>query len=515
MKNITLPDILTQLGTYVFSNCTALTDITIPQSVEKINDYDFYSCKNLKSVTIKNGVQAIERYAFSGCENLENIILPNSITQIAPYGFYNASALKSIAIPSSVTKIDEHSFYNCKALENITIPDTVTEIGSYAFSGCTSLKNIKIPNKVETLSKYVLYDCKSLTDITIPNSVKTIETNALSGCTGISKITVPVSVTTIDTKALGYHSYYTSRKIDNFTIIGIKGSAADTYAEENEFTFIEKLENKASKISTSTINAGSSVTVTASFKNGTEPYQYLYAYQKSGGSWKTVKNYSSDTSAAIKLSSAGTYTVRVKCIDENGTVVNKDFKVKVNEKLTNNTTIDKNAVNLGQNLTLTGKASGGSGGYTYAVYYKQATQTNWTKAQDYQSSITAAVTPKAAATYTIRVKVKDSNGNITNKDFTIKVNPKLANQSTINKTSIKLGDSFNLTGAATGGFGGYTYAVYYKQAAQTNWTKAQDYQSSITAAVTPKATTTYTIRVKVKDANGTVVNKDFTVTVTK
>ena len=46
---------------------------------------------------------------------------------------------------------------------------------------------------------------------------------------------------------------------------------------------------------------------------------------------------------------------------------------------------------------------------------------NWTKVKGYSTATTAKVTPKAATSYTVRVKAKDAAGNVVNKDFTVKV----------------------------------------------------------------------------------------------
>ena len=79
----------------------------------------------------------------------------------------------------------------------------------------------------------------------------------------------------------------------------------------------------------------------------------------------------------------------------------------------------------------------------------------------------------------------------------------------------KLGSNVKVTASATGGKTPYQYAVYYKQTSQTSWTCAQSYGTNTTLTITPKAATTYTVRVKVKDAAGTIVNKDHKITVTK
>ena len=272
-----------------------------------------------------------------------------------------------------------------------------------------------------------------------------------------------------------------------------------------------------STISATSIALGSSLTLKGAATGGTSPYTYaVYYKQTSQTNWTKVQDYASSITKTVTPKAATTYTVRVKAKDSNGTIKNKDFTVKVTKALTNNSTISATSISLGSSVTLKGAATGGTGSYTYAVYYKKTSSSTWTMVQTYVSSITKSVTPLNATTYTVRVKAKDSSGTIANKDFTVKVTNTptiLTNNSTISATSISLGNSVALKGAATGGTSPYTYAVYYKRTSQTSWTKVQDYASSITKSVTPLAATTYTVRVKVKDSAGTIKDKDFTVTV--
>ncbi len=503
---------------YQYDGETVPEELIIPDTINGtpvtvIGDYFVSQSETVKRIQLPSGIKSIGRNAFTSCIDLESLNIPASVEEIGKFSFTDCSSLKNVDASGRYKFINGAIYKDDRILiavpnaSSVTIPSGINEIYDYAFYYNSNIKSVTLPASVEKLGEGVFAYCTNLEKVEIKGNHLKEMSDYIFAYSSLQYVVLPKSVTTIGKMIhLG---------IDDFTIVGVKGSAAETYASENNITFVEPLENQNSGISKTVINAGASVTVTADFKNGKAPYRYLYAYQKDGGSWTTVKNYSSASSAKITLPSAGNYKVRVKCQDTNGMIVNKDFDVKVNDQLINSSSINQTSAVLGQSFRLTGKASGGTGGHTYAVYYKQASQTSWTKAQDYQSSITAKVTPKAATTYTIRVKAKDSDGNITNKDFTVKVIAKLENNSTINKTSIDLGQSFRLTGKAKGGEGGYTYAVYYKQKTQTTWTKAQDYQSSVTALVIPKAATDYTIRVKLKDANGTVVNKDFEVTVSK
>ncbi len=69
--------------------------------------------------------------------------------------------------------------------------------------------------------------------------------------------------------------------------------------------------------------------------------------------------------------------------------------------------------------------------------------------------------------------------------------------------------------SATGGKGDYTYAVLYKQKSQSKWTTKQDFNDNADVSIKPAQATDYDICVKVKDKDGTIVKKYFTVTVTK
>ena len=122
----------------------------------------------------------------------------------APWG----ANIKSVVIEDSVTSIGSSAFYGCTRLTSVTIPDSVTNIGGSAFGGCTGLTSVTIPDSVTSIGDDALYGCTGLTSVTIPDSVTSIGWSAFKGCTGL-------------------------------TIYGVPGSAAEQYANDNGFTFIE------------------------------------------------------------------------------------------------------------------------------------------------------------------------------------------------------------------------------------------------------------------------------------
>ena len=69
--------------------------------------------KSITHITIPDGVTTIGFWAFSDCSALQSIDIPNSVTTIEKYAFSCCSALKSIDIPNSVTTIGSGAFHYC------------------------------------------------------------------------------------------------------------------------------------------------------------------------------------------------------------------------------------------------------------------------------------------------------------------------------------------------------------------------------------------------------------------
>ncbi len=57
--SISIPDSVTTIGVWAFSDCTSLESITIPGSVASIDECAFCGCSSLSSVTIPDGVTYI------------------------------------------------------------------------------------------------------------------------------------------------------------------------------------------------------------------------------------------------------------------------------------------------------------------------------------------------------------------------------------------------------------------------------------------------------------------------
>ena len=142
-QNTIIPNSVTSIRGGAFYG-SSLTSITIPNSVTSIGIFAFSNCSSLTSITIPNSLTSIGIYAFSDCSSLTSITIPNSVTSIKGYAFYKCSSLTSITIPNSMTSIGGSAFRDCSGLTSVTIPNSVTSIGNYAFRDCSSLDTIRI-----------------------------------------------------------------------------------------------------------------------------------------------------------------------------------------------------------------------------------------------------------------------------------------------------------------------------------------------------------------------------------
>ena len=126
------------------------SEVTIPTHINNlpvkiIGKSSFNTYALLRKITIPDTITKIEEFAFSNCENLSEINIPNSIVSIGKGAFGNCKNLVSIAIPSQVTRIEEMTCGGCKNLKNVSLPSSVSYIGALAFSTC-SITGIIIPN---------------------------------------------------------------------------------------------------------------------------------------------------------------------------------------------------------------------------------------------------------------------------------------------------------------------------------------------------------------------------------
>ena len=201
LVSLTVPENITDLGTYAFSGCSLLESVELPSGITAIGDYTFQNCSSLESINLPQNVTTIGQYAFNGCYSLGSIEIPSGVTSIANYCFQNCASLASVGIPSGVTSIGLYAFRGCSSLSAVDLPANLITIGQYAFSGCSTLSQMIVPNSVTSLGNYVFSGCSKLETVTLPSGISSIPQYCFQNCSALNSVTIPEGITSVASEA--------------------------------------------------------------------------------------------------------------------------------------------------------------------------------------------------------------------------------------------------------------------------------------------------------------------------
>lgn len=145
-KTIVLPDSVTEIGSYAFSECKNLETITISKNMSLMKNA-FASCKNLTNVyyngTIDNWLRLINHSL-----NVTNSVYVNPMTSATTLFVMNGDNSyiqpTTVVIPNDITIIKK-GLLNLTNVTTIIVGENVTEFEEEAFAGCYSLNELKLP----------------------------------------------------------------------------------------------------------------------------------------------------------------------------------------------------------------------------------------------------------------------------------------------------------------------------------------------------------------------------------
>ena len=187
-KNTAIPNGVTSIGDYAFSECRYLSSINIPESVISIGADAFRWCKNLSTIKFPSKLKTIGIEAFGDCTSLTTVAIPESVTSIGNGAFEFCTSLVSVSLPKNITIIGSYLFSTCYSLSSIVIPSGVTSIGEYAFRGCRQLTSVNIPEGVTSIGDGAFGWCDSLLSISFPSTLSDIGQGAIENCDKLESI---------------------------------------------------------------------------------------------------------------------------------------------------------------------------------------------------------------------------------------------------------------------------------------------------------------------------------------
>lgn len=286
----------TEIPEQMFKDCTNLEKLSLPRAIDVLEGA-FENCTKLQTITGVKAFGSIRNGAFKDCSTLQNTYADNKTTfygegqyegctglkeanvyYLTNNMFRNCSGLEKVNLSGNITILPENAFLGCSKLSNINLDkvkdyeenclsntgiesltlSSANTIGNGSFSNCANLKTVDI--EIDDIANEAFENCTSLTTANI--TANRIESKAFSGCsslrdmkfilangyslieigedafseTMIDHVVIPDTVTYIGDGAFGYAGY---GKKEDFIIYGKAKSEANTYADNNEFTFKE------------------------------------------------------------------------------------------------------------------------------------------------------------------------------------------------------------------------------------------------------------------------------------
>lgn len=313
----------TEIDEYTFRENTKIKKITLPDTIIIIDKCAFYQCSALTDINIPEKLTAINDKTFSGCTSLKSIVIPDSVTSVGISAFENCLSADSLSVGKGVTNIGQTAFAHCEGIKSVVIPDSVTFVGVQAFSCCVKIENLKLGDGLKNINDGLFVGCSSINSVIIPAGIDTVYSNAFAGCTSLADIYIAKKVRLIKSYAFGYR--YKDDiigsglvKVDfEVRIHGFADTAAETYAKNNGFTFVE-LNGGTPGVDTTIIPDSDTITIrqdkTAQLKFTVDMSAGTTMFQSSNESIATVDKYGVVTGVAPGVA-------RIAIINGNATVV--------------------------------------------------------------------------------------------------------------------------------------------------------------------------------------------------
>lgn len=238
--------------------------VRVPESVQLVADEAFTDNVYLEEVVLPDSVQMIGYWSFMHCSSLKKINIPEKCTLIGQYAFRNTD-IQEIHIPAATEDIAGDALPDTLriitvdavnpvyyAADNVlfrrdgtlfryaagktegtyVVPDGVKVIGGYAFENAENLKSVVLPDSVVSIGEDAFYGCSGLLEMTLPDSVADIGNGAFWDCRHLAKLVIPASVQKIEGTSM-------LANVTGTVIFGAKGTEAERWASENQFTFID------------------------------------------------------------------------------------------------------------------------------------------------------------------------------------------------------------------------------------------------------------------------------------
>lgn len=202
LKEIDLPEGITNIGIYAFADCTnvELDPKKLLKDVEIIGERAFQNCTSIDfgKIVFSDNIKTIGMCAFDKCSGITSLMVYGKETSIDKYAFSSCSNLKEAEFGSGVISIGEYVLSDCLSVEKLTVP-RLEDISSNGIAQMFYVDEPSDPKKVYDGAGFAGTP-KSLTSVTVLSG-KSINANAFQGMSSLNEINIPEGITQIGNRA--------------------------------------------------------------------------------------------------------------------------------------------------------------------------------------------------------------------------------------------------------------------------------------------------------------------------
>ena len=171
LREVVLPSTIEIIGFYAFEGCDSLYSIGIPAGVKEIWS-DAFRYSGLRDVIIPDTVTELGESTFCECRNLRSAFIPGSIKTIPKFCFHGCRSLSQITICEGVESVEDSAFRVCPSLKKLFLPEGMKKFG------CTLeyslINDLFVPSTLECIVPFNRGNGSGYTNLYIPLGMKTI-----------------------------------------------------------------------------------------------------------------------------------------------------------------------------------------------------------------------------------------------------------------------------------------------------------------------------------------------------
>lgn len=223
-----MPDTVTSVEAYAFSEAAALTAIGFSENLKTIGDEAFHNCVGLTEIELPEGFLSTGGGSFQGCEKLSVIKLPDSLRRVGPLCFDQTAYYNNIDNWENqlVLYLDDVVLAGREEWDEVggesglelggqyVIREGTRIVGDEAFD-FLAIDAISFPSTLETIGEGAFYGCDNLTEITVPDRVTHIYEIAFNSCENLAVVNLPDGL-----QHIGYDAFEDTAYMDNAAAVG-------------------------------------------------------------------------------------------------------------------------------------------------------------------------------------------------------------------------------------------------------------------------------------------------------